>query len=141
MDNEELTRVAVMKDLRVIFSSNLKFSDHLTYGINKSKKKLGFILRSSYDFTGSNTILSLFKSLVVSVLTYAAQIWSSSTQQDHYELEKIGHIALRYVALKSGNSLPWLEHDYSRLYNKLINNLYFLTVKQLHLRNDLCFIC
>ena len=70
MDNEELTRVAVMKDLRVIFSSELKFADHLTYGINKAKKKLGLVIRSTYDFKRPNAILPLFKPLVVPVLTY-----------------------------------------------------------------------
>ena len=88
--NEELKRVMVMKDLGVIFSSDFKFEDNLTYLINKAKKKLGFVIRSTYDFKRPNTILPLFKSFVVPVLTYTSRIQSPSTQQDHYhELEKL----------------------------------------------------
>ena len=43
---------------------------------------------------------------------------------------------LRYAALKSGNPLPWMDQDYSSLYEQFN----FLTVKQLHLSNDHCFM-
>ena len=59
---------------RVMFSFDLEFADHLNYVINKVKKKLGFVIRSTNDFKEPNTILSLFKSLVVPILTYAAHI-------------------------------------------------------------------
>ena len=119
MNNEGLKRVTTMKDLGVIFSSDLRFKDHLTHVINRAKKKLGFVIRSTFDFKGLNTILTLFKSLVLSLLTYVAQIWSSNTQRDHYEIEQIVHKALRYVALKSENPLSWIDHDYSSLYEQL----------------------
>ena len=61
MNNESLKRVEVMKNLGVIFSSNLKYDDYLNYIINKAKKKLGFIIRSTHEFKGPHTIF--FKSL------------------------------------------------------------------------------
>ena len=39
MNDEDLKRVTIMKDLGVIFSVDLKLADHLTYVINKAKKK------------------------------------------------------------------------------------------------------
>ena len=136
LNNEDLKRVTTMKDLGVIFSSDLKFGDHLTYVINKAKRKLGFVIRSTFDFKGPNTIIALFKSLVLPILTYAAQIWSPTTQQDHNEIEKIVHRALRNAAQKSGNPMSWIDHDYTSLYEQFK----VLKVKQLHLRNDLCFM-
>ena len=41
-----------MKDIGVNFSSNLKYDNHLNYVINKAKKKLGCINRSTHDFKG-----------------------------------------------------------------------------------------
>ena len=68
MNDQDFKIVTFMKDLGVIFSANLKFADHLTYVINKAKKKLGVVIRSTYDFKGPNTILTLFKSLVAPIL-------------------------------------------------------------------------
>ena len=47
---------------------------------------------------------------------------------------KAVHLVLRYAALKSGNPMPWIEHDDSSLYEQL--NL--MSKKMLHTRNDLC---
>ena len=79
---------------------------------------------------------SLFKSLVLPIFTYAAQIWSPTTQQDHYEMEKIVHKALRNAAQKSGNPMSWIDQHYASLYEQFK----VLKVKQLHLRNELCFM-
>ena len=97
-----------MKDLSVIFNPDLKYGfnpDHLNYIINEAMKKLGFIIRSTYDIKSPNTILTLFESLVLPILTCESQIWSLSAQQDHYELEKIVLRALRYAGLKVGNPI------------------------------------
>ena len=72
--------------------------------------------------------------MVVPTLTYASPIWSPFTQQDHYSLGQIVHLALRYAALNSGNPMTWIDHDYAPLYEQF--NV--MAVKQLHARNDLC---
>ena len=91
MNNEGLKRVTTMKDLGVIFSSDLRFGYHLTYVINRANKKLGFVIRSTFDFKRPKTIFALFKSLFLLILTYVTHIWSPNSQRDHYEMEKIVH--------------------------------------------------
>ena len=110
--NEELKRVMVMKDLGVIFSSNFKFADNLTYLINKAKKKLGLVIRSTYDFKRPNAILPLFKPLVVPVLTYlyCSNLVSINAAESLSWAREIVHRAVRYAALKSVNPLPWIDH-------------------------------
>ena len=68
-----------MNDLGVLYSSDLSFSEHVTHAINKAKRKLGFVMRSTSDFTRPSSVISLFKSLDLPILSYAAQIWSPST--------------------------------------------------------------
>ena len=101
ISDESLLRVSIINDLGVIFDNKLSFAEHQSYVINKAKRKLGFIKRSTRDFVRPATVVSLFKSIVVPTLTYASQIWSPHSQQDHYLLEQIVHLALRYAALKS----------------------------------------
>ena len=48
-------------------------------------------------------------------------------------MEKAVYLVLRYAALKSGNPVPWIEHNYSRLYEQF--NL--MSTKMLYTRNDL----
>ena len=88
------------------------------------------------DFVKPKTIVSLFKSMVAPTLINASPIWSPLTQQDNYLLEHILHLALRYAALKSGNSMTWIDHDYAPLHKQF--NM--MTVKQLYARNDLCLM-
>ena len=78
-----------MKDLGILYISDLSFSNHVCYAINKAKKKLGFIIRSTSDFTRPSSVISLFKSLVSPILSYSTQIWSQSTQNEQYELERV----------------------------------------------------
>ena len=136
ISDEGLLRVSTIKDLGVIFDNKLSFAEHQSYVINKARRKLGFIKRSTRDFVQPATVVSLFKSMVVPTLTYASQIWSPHSQQDHYLLEQIVHLALRYAALKSGNPMAWIDHDYTPLYEQF--NM--MTIKQLHARNDLCLM-
>ena len=93
-------------------------------------------MRSMFDFTRPSSLISLFKSLVLPILSYVAQIWSHSTQYEQYELEKVIHRVWRFATVESGNPMPWNGKDYSRLYE----HFNMLTIKQLHLRNYLCFV-
>ena len=53
--------VATMKDLGVLYSSDLSFSEHVSYAIIKAKRKLGFCMRCTSDFTRPSSIISLFE--------------------------------------------------------------------------------
>ena len=45
-----LDRVGEVRDLGVIFSTNLSFRSHIEIILNKAYRLLGFIKRTSYDF-------------------------------------------------------------------------------------------
>ena len=62
--------------------------------------KLGFLRRSTADLTNPNSIISLYRSVVLPTLLYGCQIWSPFLISLKSELEKVQHKFLRYIALK-----------------------------------------
>ena len=50
INNERLRRVSLIKDLGFIFDDKFSSKEHISYVINKSKRKLRFIKRSTMDF-------------------------------------------------------------------------------------------
>ena len=51
-------------------------------------------------------------------------------------MDQIDHLVLRYAAIKSGNPIAWIDHDYAALYEQF--NM--MNVKQLHARNNPCLM-
>ena len=76
IDGVNLDRTREVKDLGVFFDSTPSFAGHIQYVISKSLKTLGFIKCVTSEFTDVNSILYLYKTLVLPNLTYCAQIWS-----------------------------------------------------------------
>ena len=77
---------------------------------------MGFIKRTTYDFKHTNSIIYLYKTLVLPLLTYCSTIWSPNQQTYIDKLKGIQRKLLRYLALKSGNPISYTDHDYSSLY-------------------------
>jgi ribonucleases P/MRP protein subunit RPP40 len=71
-----LNRRQVVKDLGVLFDEKLSIRPHYESIVNKNHKLLGFIIRSTKDFKKASSTITLFYSLVRSVLEYYCPIWS-----------------------------------------------------------------
>jgi ribonuclease P/MRP protein subunit RPP40 len=82
--NTNLAKKSEMCDLGVIFDSKLSFSAHINELYAKSTKLLGFIFRTCSDFKNTNTILTLFNSLIRSKLEYASTIWNPHSDNSIY---------------------------------------------------------
>ena len=74
-NNESLQRVPEIKDLGTIFDNEFSFAK-VSYVINKTKRKLGFIKRSTRVSINPATIVTLFKSMVAPTLTYTSSVTS-----------------------------------------------------------------
>lgn len=100
IDNIILTRVNQKKDLGVILDVNLSFLPHYDYLINKANQMLGFIKRNTREFTDSFTLLSLYNSLVRSVLEYCCTVWNPYYANTSERIEKIQRNFTRYAFFK-----------------------------------------
>ena len=77
---------------------------------------LGFIKRTISDFKHTSSIIYLYRTLVLPLLTYCSTIWSPSQHTYIDKFEGIQRKLLRYLALKSGTLLSYTDHDYSNQY-------------------------
>ena len=85
------------RDLGVIMSHNLSWSEHLKYISSRAYKFLGLIRRSfsGGHLPGSKKILYI--SLIRSQLTYCSQIWRPHLLKDITALERIQRRATKFI--------------------------------------------
>ena len=98
-----------------MFDSTLSFKAHVDYIMSKSFKCLGFLKRTTPDFTDVSAIIHLYKSIVLSNLLYCSQIWRPYTVSLKNKVESVQHSFLRYISSKLTSPLHPFCHDYSSM--------------------------
>jgi len=71
-----LIRCNEIRDLGVIIDSSLSFIPHINHICNRATQMLGFVVRSTRDFTNTDCIKTLYISLVRSILEYCSVVWT-----------------------------------------------------------------
>ena len=92
----DLENIDSIKDLGVIFDSQLNFKSHINDKINKAYSILG-IIRRNFTYFDKNSFLVMYKSMVRSHLEYANCIWSPHTKQEIANLEKVQKRATKLI--------------------------------------------
>ena len=82
-------------DIGIIMSKDCSFDSHISSLSRKCKNLAGWILRSIVS-RDKLTMLTLFKSLVISRLDYASQLWSP-----HKISQVQGHLSFSFFELKT----------------------------------------
>ena len=83
--NTLLDSIQSFKDLDVIFTSNLSWSLHVAEKISKCYKVF-FMLKRNVPMSSSRSLkINLYKTCILSILSYASPIWSPS-KTDHQKL-------------------------------------------------------
>lgn len=100
LNNSNLTRTNVIKDLGVFFDTKLSFTFHVNYIRNKSYKKLGFVKRMCKDFYDESALKILYFTLVRSNFDYASLIWRTNNIIQNHSLSTIQNNFLRYLSYK-----------------------------------------
>ena len=94
--DHEIEKLTNIKDLGVIFDSELSFRDHIQLKINKAYSMLGLIKRNFINMD-KNTFIMLYKSLVRPHLEYANSVWSPYKKGDIEAVEKVQKRATKLV--------------------------------------------
>lgn len=110
-----LPRSATCKDLGVTFDPGLTFIDHTLNLEAQAYKSLGFIYRTSKDFSNADTLVTLFRSLVLSRLEYASIVWSPSYTKYIDVLENILRKFLKLLAFKLDGTYPVIGYPQTAL--------------------------
>ena len=85
------------KDLGVIFTENLSWSDHIDYILSKAYRTL-FLLKLTFSTSSSISVKkNLYLSTVLPIVTYGSCVWRSSKLRDIIALEKLQRRATKFI--------------------------------------------
>ena len=115
----KINNATSIKDLGIIIDNKLSFSNHLQYIKTKANKTLYFLKFNSKHFDDFDAFRTLYYSYLFPILSYGSVIWNVFNKQQIYELDKIVHRYLRFVAYHTRFPFDILSHDYSAISRKL----------------------
>ena len=125
LQTTELERLEEIRDLGVIFDSELSFTHHCKEKISTAYSFLGIIKRN-FVYLQEDAFVMLYKSLVRSHLEYANSVWNPYRHGLIKDLEKVQMRATKLVI-----SIKHLK------YNERLKKLKLPTLKYRRLRGDM----
>ena len=96
------------KDLGVIMSKDLSWSNHVNASVNKANKVLG-LLKRTVGSKNREIFSILYRSLVRPILEYASPVWSPYLVKDKRAIESIQRRASRIALGQKRREMPYEE--------------------------------
>ena len=124
----EIPIVSSTRDLGVLISSSLSWSDHISNITSKAYKMLGLVRRSFSNQLPVTVKKSLYLSLVRSHLLYCSVIWRPHLVKDILLLENIQRRATKYIL-----------NDFNLDYKSRLVSLNLLPLSMVFELNDILF--
>jgi len=93
------------KDIGLLISSDLKWSNHVNTVVNNANRLLG-IVKKTFKHLDCKSFLFLYQSLIRLHLDYAVSLWNPSLKQDIQLIEKVQERATKLV-----NCLKHLNYE------------------------------
>ena len=111
ISNSLISNTSELKDLGIIFQSNLKFDKHIESILFTAKKKLNFLKFTCKHFKNINLLISMYNCIVKSILMYRSVLWNPNKKGVIEALEKIQHFFLRFLSYKTKIPMNYSDHD------------------------------
>ena len=112
-----------MKDLGVVFTSDLKFDVHIKNSISKAYRNLGFIIRQGKIFKNNSTLVNLYFSFVRSHLEYNSIVWYPSSLRSIKLIEAVQIKLLKSLYLRNHGVYPFMVANSQLLKEFKLNSL------------------
>ena len=128
IDGQPLSIKESCRDLGVIMSHDLSWSNHVSVVVAKAYKVLGF-LRRSFHSAHSSLHRLLYTSLIRSQLTYCCQVWRPHLLKDIQVLERVQRRATK-----------WILNDFTTDYKSRLISLHLLPLMMSFKIHDISFI-
>ena len=130
LNKSQLDLVTSFKYLGIIISSNLSWSLHIQSICSKARQIIGVIYRSFYQHASPQTLFTLYRSLVLSHLTYCSSVWDPPKNSFHSTLlEKTQLFAIRMCS-----------HNWSSDYYSLLSSHNISPLSTCHSISKLCLV-
>lgn len=113
-----INRPEFIQDLGVTFDKHLNFKQHVITVTNRASKVLGFIMRSSKEFSKTETNICLYKTLVRAKLEYASIVWNPATKTSINTIEKVQRRFLKGLAFRLDGVYPQRGFPQESLLNR-----------------------
>lgn len=118
--NQEFVRVHHIRDLGLIFDSNVCFNNYISEVISKSLRMLGFAMRSASCFRSLSTLKVLYFSLVRYLFETLSVIYVPFYTFYMVRIERIQNRFFRFAAKQIGFPFDRYTHEYSIFYINLL---------------------
>ena len=128
MSGLEISSCKSHKDLGIILSEDLSWTNHHQAILGKAYKKLNMVRRTFSLFCTTGTRKKLYVALIRSQLVYGSQIWRPTLLKDIQKLEQIQRRATKYIL-----------QDYSSDYKTRLIALNMLPLMMIYELNDIMF--
>ena len=103
LDRTSLKVVSSVKDLGVMVTKDLTWSNHVRYVTAKANRMLGFIKRNCAGIINKDALKLLYVSLVRSHLCHCSEVWAPQTSMLMMEVEKVQRHASRFICKNNNN--------------------------------------
>ncbi|XP_076044735.1 uncharacterized protein LOC143027344 [Oratosquilla oratoria] len=100
--DEIIEEKEALKDLGVWMSSDCNFKEHIALTAKFGRRMSGWLLRT-FKTRAPEHLLPLWKTLVVSKMEYACQLWSPHRINEIQELEQVQRVFVRRIDRDSNN--------------------------------------
>ncbi|KAG7307743.1 hypothetical protein JYU34_006318 [Plutella xylostella] len=135
INNTPLEEVETIRDLGIIMDKTLSFRDHIDITIKKASKLAGFVTRQTKIFRDSSLAITMFNSLVRSILEYSSPVWNPSYKIHVNRLERVQKRFLYHLAYTENKCRSLESYSDRRKHYKLqslearrrCNDIIFLT--------------
>lgn len=115
IDGTVLDRQNSIKDLGIIFDSQLSFTQHINNKSSEATKMLGFIIRNCKTFTNILALKVLYFSYVRSKLEYGSIVWNPYYSVHKLTIEKVQRKFLKFLSYKTDGIYPERGFDHAIL--------------------------
>ena len=105
-----LERVTSYKYLGVKSDTHLRFNEHVSYIKQKTFSKIKLLGRLKW-VVNSDTLLLLYKTLILPIIDYGDIVYHNMTQRDAYSLQKLQNTACRSILRADIRTPIWEMHD------------------------------
>ena len=96
LDGTELPCVNETKDLGILFTSCLSFSDHIQGCVSRARQRI-YLLRKCFTCSDDRSLILAYKSYVLPILEYCSPVWSPCNVSDIIKLEAVQRRFTRYL--------------------------------------------
>lgn len=97
-----LTRVSQIRDLGVLFDSDICFNNHVNAIVTKACSMLGFLFRLCSEFRNPNSLKALYCAHVRSHLEYCSVVWFPYYDTYSHKIESVQKKFLKFLFYRFG---------------------------------------